>query len=80
MVSIFKTSIGSKEDLRSIGPFLNAVALDMHWTVDIDDCDRILRVESGVAETDEIALLLNSHGFLCIMLAKFEAEPEFNVA
>ncbi|TCC98972.1 hypothetical protein [Pedobacter psychroterrae] len=78
MVLIFKTSIGSKHDLRRVTPFLNALAADMRWTVDIDDCDRILRVESGADKADQIALVLSSHGFLCINLAKFYAEPEFS--
>ena len=78
MVSIFKTSIGSKHDLRKVAPFLNTVSDDLSWTIDLDDCDKILRVESGVDEADQIALVLTSHGFLCISLAKFDAEPEFS--
>lgn len=79
MISIFKTNIGSKEELRMIAPFLNALISDIRWTVDMEDCDKILRVESGVDGADQIGLLLISHGFLCINLAKFEGEPEFNL-
>lgn len=79
MISIFKTSIGSKEELRWIAPFLNASAIDIRWTVDVEDCDKILRVESGEDRADQIALILSSHGFLCITLAKFDTEPEFNL-
>ena len=78
MVAIFKTSIGSKHDLRRVAPFLNTLIADIRWTVDIEDCDRILRVESGVDKADQIALVLSSHGFLCINLAKFDVEPEFS--
>jgi len=80
MISIFKTSIGSKEELRRIAPFLNTLVADIRWTVDIDDCDRIMRVESGVDRADQIGLVLSSHGFLCISLAKFDTEPEFSFA
>ncbi len=73
MISIFKTSIGSREELRRIAPFLNALMADMRWTVDIEDCDRILRVESGADSADQIGMVLSSHGFLCINLAKFHS-------
>jgi hypothetical protein len=78
MISIFKTSIESRQDLRRLAPYLKAVESDIQWTVDMEDCDRILRVESDADRTDQIALVLNSHGFLCITLAKFEREPDFS--
>lgn len=37
---------------------------DIHeWSVDLDDCDRILRVVSKGIELEEIIEMLNSSGF-----------------
>lgn len=76
MISIFKTSIGSAQDLSRIAPILNRLSMGL-WTVDLYDCDKILRVDSGTDQNEEIVSVLNSEGFLCVNLATFYAEPQF---
>jgi len=75
MVSIFKTTIASQQDADSMRPLLNSLLQDCTWTIDLSDCDRILRVDSCEDKNEEIISLLNSKGFLCLELATFYAEP-----
>ena len=76
MISIFKTSIGSAQELSRIAPILNSVSMGP-WTVDLHDCDKILRVDSGTDQNEEIVSVLTGEGFLCVNLATFYTEPQF---
>lgn len=68
MVEVFKTNINDKT-------VANKVAADLHQhfpggkiNFDLDDCDRILRVESENIVPEEITGVLNRKGFLCEVL------------
>jgi hypothetical protein len=77
MISIFKTNIASNHDLNKIRPYFNVILADFKWTVDLLDCDKILRVDSKVNKNDEIISVARSHGFLCENLDTFHTEPSF---
>ncbi|WP_069658314.1 hypothetical protein [Arcticibacter eurypsychrophilus] len=77
MISIFKTNIASTRDLNKIKPYLNALMADLKWTIDLFDCDRILRVDSRVNKNEEIIRVARSLGFECINLETFYSEPSF---
>ena len=46
-ILVFKTSVESYRDIRAVGRLLNKL-LDKteKWNFDLEDCDRILRVEA----------------------------------
>ena len=75
MISIFRTSVASKDDLNKLGPYLNALMEDLRWTVDLFDCDKILRVKSSVNKNAEIIAVVNGLGFECENLETFYSEP-----
>jgi hypothetical protein len=65
MVLVFKTSVKNKEEINIISPLLNAHISSAHWNFDLDDCDKILRVESTNVEAHQLISLLNQNGFEC---------------
>jgi len=65
IISVYKTDVNTKSKLRKVKPVLNRVLLGSKWNFDLEDCDKILRVES---ENDHSAILtaeLHKIGISC---------------
>jgi hypothetical protein len=63
-IFIFRTNISSeahRDELRSI--FENMGVLD--WSVDLEDCDRVLRVVCRTGEPDDYIREVVGRGFEC---------------
>lgn len=65
VVGVFKTNVNKKSDARTI---LDAIQRHFPFSdpsFDLEDCDRVLRVESPVEEIDdsEIGAILDMFGF-----------------
>jgi hypothetical protein len=75
MISIFRTSVDSSDDLNKLKPYLNALMEDLRWTIDLFDSDKILRVKSTVNKNKEIISIINGLGFDCENLETFYSEP-----
>jgi hypothetical protein len=75
MISIFKTSVASNQDLNRLKPYLNSLVEDLKWTIDLFDSDRILRVISSVNKNEEIISVVNELGYDCENLETFYSEP-----
>lgn len=52
MIYVFKTSVGSNEQVNLLKPLMNSLLPTTRWNFDLDDCDKILRIESD----EDIAL------------------------
>ncbi len=65
-VLVFKTSVESYEHMRAVEPLLNKL-LDKteKWNFDLEDCDRILRVETKFVAAASIIENLASAGIYC---------------
>jgi hypothetical protein len=63
---ILKTNIQNQEKLKSVKPLLNQHPLLIKWSIDLEDIDRVLRVEAqhNTKET-EIVRLIRRLGFKC---------------
>lgn len=46
IVSVYKTNVDTKNKLTKAKPVLNRILLNSKWNFDLEDCDKILRVES----------------------------------
>jgi hypothetical protein len=75
MISIFRTTVASMEDLNKLAPLLNALMEDLKWTIDLFDSDKILRVKSQVNKNEEIISVVSGLGFDCENLETFYSEP-----
>ncbi|AKD55961.1 heavy-metal-associated domain-containing protein [Spirosoma radiotolerans] len=64
-VLVFKTNMvcaGCKQTVtKALSRFGNAI----RWTVDLDDCDKILRVETTRISPHAILQVMHEAGFMC---------------
>ncbi len=67
-ILLFKTNISSEEDKLVIQPTLDSHASIRHWTVDLNDCDFVLRIESESLDHQQVINLISDHGFECCEL------------
>lgn len=64
-ILIFKTDIKTEAHKHSIGLVLDAVADIRRWTVDCEDCDCVLRIETTEGIGTQIQGLVSNAGFIC---------------
>lgn len=65
MIYIFKTSVRRKDQVARLKPHINKLLAGQKWNFDLQDCDRILRVDSEENVVLKITHLLSSHKFYC---------------
>jgi len=65
MIYVFKTSVKTKKDIQKLKPFLNELLLHAKWNFDLEDCDKILRIDSLTENPEALIKLLNDIGFAC---------------
>ena len=69
MIYVFKTSVETEKDIQRLKPCLNKVIPLAKWTFDLDDCDKILRVDTPAGSPETIIRTLQDTGFNCEELA-----------
>ncbi len=65
MIYVFKTSVKTKVQVKNLKPHFNKILPNEKWNFDLEDCDRILRIDSEENKVWEIIALLNSQKFSC---------------
>ncbi len=65
MIFIFKTSVQSKSEVLKLKPYIEDIVKDGIWNFDLEDSDKIFRVETQMDIYDSIISLFNKEGFLC---------------
>jgi hypothetical protein len=70
MIEIFKTNVETEREARLLKSFLSELFPTAKITFDLEDCDRILRIEMGdePAELLKAAEILAKNGFFCEVL------------
>lgn len=65
MIEVFKTNVQEVRQSVLLTSMLQQYlpGSDIHF--DLEDCDRILRVQYPVVQAAEVASLLKKHGFHC---------------
>ncbi len=65
-IYVFKTTVGSARDMNKLSPLLNGLLRpEGEWNFDLEDCDRILRVESPEFVANAVNKLLIAWGYHC---------------
>ncbi|MGB5821776.1 MAG: hypothetical protein WBG90_19995 [Saonia sp.] len=65
-VLVFKTSVTRSKQIRELSPVLNKLINPYgRWNFDLEDCDRILRVETRNPRSTDIVSALQGSGFIC---------------
>lgn len=64
-VLVFKTNIRTKADRLVVKDSLDSQQLINQWSVDMQDVDCVLRIETPGISPHEIITLINRHGYQC---------------
>jgi len=65
MIYIFKTSVKTKLQVQLLKPHINKIVPNEKWNFDLEDCDKILRIDFDENIDLKIKELLNIHKFNC---------------
>jgi hypothetical protein len=65
MIYIFKTTVKTKSEVKKLKPHIDKTFPNEKWNFDLDDCDRILRIDSEENIVLKITDLLNLHKIYC---------------
>jgi len=65
MIYVFKTSVRSKTQAKKLKPHIDKILPIAKWNFDLDDCDKILRIDSEENIILPITNLLKDHHFDC---------------
>ena len=64
-VLVYKTNINHRTDIEKISPVLSQYNKVLAWNVDIDDIDKVLRIEAMTNISNEIQNIINQSGYTC---------------
>jgi len=64
-VLVFKTNVTSKKKVSMVKPLLASFPTIHQWNFDLQDCDRVLRIEAIGLNPNSIERLLDKAGFNC---------------
>lgn len=65
MILVFKTSVADITDVERLKLQLDDYLNGAKWNFDLEDCDRILRIDSTGEVTGTVIRLLEGNGFCC---------------
>ena len=65
MIFVFKTSIKTKKQALKISLYIDKLLPNTNWNFDLEDCDKILRIETEENIVFKIINLLKIHKFNC---------------
>jgi len=64
-VLVFRTNVSSKRKVSKVKPLLTSVTAIKQWNFDLEDCDKVLRIEATGLNTGYVESLLHTAGFHC---------------
>jgi hypothetical protein len=67
-ILVFATNVNTRQEVESLRPCLNLLPGIHRWNFDLDDCDRVLRVETLSTRAEAIRNTLSDQGFFCTEL------------
>ncbi|MNK17914.1 hypothetical protein D3C87_361110 [compost metagenome] len=65
MIYVFKTSVNTKRAVQQLSPYLNRILQQIAWNFDLEDCDKILRLDTCATCSAKVVKLLLDKGFQC---------------
>ncbi|UUW08341.1 hypothetical protein NLG42_19805 [Flavobacterium plurextorum] len=68
MVEILKTNVESQEEADDIITVLKKLFPDYKINFDLEDCDKILRIEAKEFDVENVVQNLNMMGYKCLLL------------
>ena len=68
MIEVFKTNVQEFSEAQKLIGFLQKHIPDSKINFDLDDCDKVLRVEGKNFRIEKIMHLVSEKGFVCKVL------------
>lgn len=68
IVEIFKTNVQKEVDKNYIIAIIQNSFPDYKFNFDLEDCDKILRVEAAALDSKDIVKHVNNLGYTCVHL------------
>ena len=65
MIYVFKTSVKTKIQAKRIKAHIDKILPNAKWNFDLEDCDKILRIDSEENVALPIITVLKNHNFDC---------------
>lgn len=65
MIYVFKTSVKTKRQAKKLKPHIDKILRKAKWNFDLQDCDRILRIDSEENIILPLINVLKDHDFDC---------------
>ncbi len=62
---VLKTSVKTKNQVKKHKPHINKILPNEKWNFDLEDCDKILRIDSEEKIVLKVIDFLNIHKFYC---------------
>jgi len=64
-VLVFKTNVTSKRKVNKVRTLLTSFPSIRQWNFDLEDCDKVLRIEAIGLQPSMVESLLHTAGFSC---------------
>lgn len=64
-ILVFKTNVTSKKKVNIVAPLLTSFPSIRHWNFDLQDRDKVLRIEAAGLSPNLVETLLITAGFHC---------------
>ncbi|MCB0490411.1 MAG: hypothetical protein R2820_07055 [Cyclobacteriaceae bacterium] len=64
-IFVFRTNLNSVADIEAISHLMDKSASVLNWSVDIEDIDKVLRIESLREHANEIIEMVRLAGYQC---------------
>lgn len=64
-VLIFRANVNTPKAIKKLALLLNRHLFISKWNFDLEDCDKILRIEASAEISEAIIKILRSKGFDC---------------
>lgn len=64
MILVFKTNVSAISEIKRLKALFDQHLQNLTWNFDLEDCDKILRID-GKVDVSDIIQLLNAKGFAC---------------
>ncbi len=64
-VLVYRTTVKNNMDISKLQPYIDDIVQDGNWNFDLEDCDKIFRVETNEDLNNSLIFLFNANGYLC---------------
>lgn len=65
MIFVFKTNVFDNAAIQHLQPILDKHLPNSNWNFDLEDCDKILRIDSQIEIVETTINLLHKNGYDC---------------